>query len=80
MAHREGGELMVQNINMKDGQEGINSFIGKRNPSWTHSDDWSNILSMLSQSSIMQFQGEGCMYSTILAEGVFWFAATVKVL
>lgn len=38
-AYREGGELMVQNINMKDGQEGISSFIRKRTPSWTHLDD-----------------------------------------
>lgn len=37
-AYREGGALMVRNINMMDGQEGINSFIRKCSPSWTHSD------------------------------------------
>lgn len=38
-AYREGGNLMVHNINMIDGQEGINSFIRKCSPSWTHSDN-----------------------------------------
>ncbi|XP_076060355.1 enoyl-CoA hydratase domain-containing protein 3, mitochondrial-like [Oratosquilla oratoria] len=38
-AYREGSCVMVNNINMVDGQEGINSFIGKRKPVWTHSDE-----------------------------------------
>lgn len=37
--HREGGCVMVNNINMVDGQEGINSFIEKRKPNWSHADD-----------------------------------------
>ncbi|KAK3864754.1 hypothetical protein Pcinc_029583 [Petrolisthes cinctipes] len=38
-AYREGSCVMVHNINMKDGQEGINSFIQKRKPNWTHEKD-----------------------------------------
>jgi len=30
---------MVDNINMADGKEGVDSFVGKRKPTWTHSDD-----------------------------------------
>ncbi|XP_068200594.1 enoyl-CoA hydratase domain-containing protein 3, mitochondrial [Palaemon carinicauda] len=35
-AYREGSNVMVDNINMIDGQEGINSFIEKRKPNWSH--------------------------------------------
>lgn len=35
-AYREGSCVMVNNINMSDGQEGINSFIEKRKPNWSH--------------------------------------------
>ncbi|XP_064116730.1 enoyl-CoA hydratase domain-containing protein 3, mitochondrial-like isoform X1 [Macrobrachium nipponense] len=35
-AYREGSCVMVNNINMNDGQEGINSFIEKRKPNWSH--------------------------------------------
>ncbi|XP_045581937.1 enoyl-CoA hydratase domain-containing protein 3, mitochondrial isoform X2 [Procambarus clarkii] len=38
-AYSEGSCLMVNNVNMKDGQEGIGSFIEKRKPSWFHSDE-----------------------------------------
>ncbi|XP_071543345.1 enoyl-CoA hydratase domain-containing protein 3, mitochondrial-like [Panulirus ornatus] len=38
-AYREGGCVMVNNINMNDGQEGISSFIEKRKPNWSHSDE-----------------------------------------
>lgn len=33
---REGACVMVNNINMKDGQEGIKSFVEKRKPVWSH--------------------------------------------
>lgn len=35
-AYREGACVMVNNINMKDGQEGIKSFVEKRKPVWSH--------------------------------------------
>ncbi|MCL4127509.1 UNVERIFIED_CONTAM: hypothetical protein GTU68_056613 [Idotea baltica] len=35
-AYRFGKKVMVDNVNMKDGQEGIQSFIQKRKPVWTH--------------------------------------------
>lgn len=38
-AYGEGGCIMVNNINMIDGQEGIKSFIEKRKPNWSHSED-----------------------------------------
>ncbi|KAK8750042.1 hypothetical protein OTU49_015208 [Cherax quadricarinatus] len=38
-AYREGSCVMVDNINLKDGQEGISSFIEKRKPRWSHSDE-----------------------------------------
>jgi 1,4-dihydroxy-2-naphthoyl-CoA synthase len=28
---------MVNNLKLKDAQEGIKSFVEKRNPSWSHS-------------------------------------------
>ncbi|KAF2356523.1 Crotonase superfamily [Trinorchestia longiramus] len=37
-AYRLGAEVMVKNINMLDGQEGISSFVNKRKPKWTHED------------------------------------------
>lgn len=30
---------MVDNINMKDGQEGITSFVEKRKPVWSHTNE-----------------------------------------
>ncbi|XP_043207915.1 enoyl-CoA hydratase domain-containing protein 3, mitochondrial-like isoform X2 [Amphibalanus amphitrite] len=38
-AYRLGSRLMVDNIALKDGQEGIRGFIEKREPKWTHTDD-----------------------------------------
>ncbi|XP_063605331.1 enoyl-CoA hydratase domain-containing protein 3, mitochondrial-like [Penaeus indicus] len=38
-AYREGACVMVNNINMKDGQEGITSFVEKRKPIWSHTDE-----------------------------------------
>lgn len=35
-AYDLGGKLMVDNINLKDGQEGIQSFIEKRKAQWNH--------------------------------------------
>lgn len=35
-AYKLGGELMVENINLQDGQEGIRSFIEKRKAAWSH--------------------------------------------
>lgn len=35
-AYALGEKVMVDNINMKDGQEGIRSFIEKRKPKWNH--------------------------------------------
>ncbi|XP_015108675.1 enoyl-CoA hydratase domain-containing protein 3, mitochondrial isoform X2 [Diachasma alloeum] len=35
-AYTYGTEIMVGNLQLKDGQEGINSFIGKRKPKWSH--------------------------------------------
>ncbi|KAB7497679.1 Enoyl-CoA hydratase domain-containing protein 3, mitochondrial [Armadillidium nasatum] len=34
-----GGQVMVKNINMKDGQEGIRSFIEKKKPVWSHENE-----------------------------------------
>ncbi|XP_037072728.1 enoyl-CoA hydratase domain-containing protein 3, mitochondrial-like [Pollicipes pollicipes] len=36
-AYRLGSKVMVDNIALCDGQEGIRSFIDKREPTWTHS-------------------------------------------
>ncbi|CAL4082304.1 unnamed protein product [Meganyctiphanes norvegica] len=38
-AYQAGSCVMVDNINMTDGQEGIDSFIKKRKPVWSHSED-----------------------------------------
>lgn len=38
-AYAFGEQEMVSNINMKDGQEGVRSFVDKRKPIWTHSRD-----------------------------------------
>lgn len=35
-AYTLGEDIMVSNINMYDGQEGINSFAQKRKPKWGH--------------------------------------------
>ncbi|XP_028159983.1 enoyl-CoA hydratase domain-containing protein 3, mitochondrial [Ostrinia furnacalis] len=35
-AYKLGEDIMVQNINMNDGQEGIMSFVEKRKPKWNH--------------------------------------------
>ncbi|XP_047739790.1 enoyl-CoA hydratase domain-containing protein 3, mitochondrial isoform X2 [Hyalella azteca] len=37
-AYKAGADVMVNNINMADGQEGICSFVEKRKPHWTHED------------------------------------------
>lgn len=36
-AYMDASDVMVQNMSMKDGREGISSFIQKRKPNWTHS-------------------------------------------
>jgi enoyl-CoA hydratase/carnithine racemase len=36
-AYSEGSGVMTDNLTLMDAQEGIESFIGKRKPSWTHS-------------------------------------------
>ncbi|NP_001106357.1 enoyl-CoA hydratase domain-containing protein 3, mitochondrial precursor [Xenopus laevis] len=36
-AYKLTSEVMVENLAMKDGQEGLKSFIQKRKPVWTHS-------------------------------------------
>lgn len=35
-AYKYGEQEMVDNLSMEDGQEGIQSFIEKRKPNWTH--------------------------------------------
>lgn len=35
-AYKLGEEIMVKNINMDDGQEGIKSFVEKRKAVWNH--------------------------------------------
>lgn len=35
-AYKLGSQIMVDNINMPDGQEGIRSFIEKRKPKWNN--------------------------------------------
>lgn len=35
-AYNLGGKIMVENVNMEDGQEGIRSFIEKRKPKWNN--------------------------------------------
>ena len=36
---REAESVMVENLKLHDGQEGIKAFIQKRKPSWTHTTD-----------------------------------------
>jgi len=31
--------VMVDNLALRDGQEGIGAFVEKRPPTWTHTDD-----------------------------------------
>lgn len=38
-AYKYGEQEMTENISMRDGQEGIRSFIEKRKPTWNHSDN-----------------------------------------
>lgn len=38
-AYKYGEHEMVENLSMEDGQEGVRSFIEKRKPSWTHSNN-----------------------------------------
>lgn len=38
-AYEYGEQEMVNNIATKDGQEGIHSFIQKRSPIWSHSNE-----------------------------------------
>lgn len=35
-AYKLGEDIMVDNINIKDGQEGIMSFVEKRKAKWSH--------------------------------------------
>lgn len=36
---RLGENVMIKNLSLKDGQEGINSFIKKRKPLWIHNSE-----------------------------------------
>lgn len=36
----QGSKVMVDNLSMKDCQEGIDAFLKKRQPKWTHSNEW----------------------------------------
>jgi enoyl-CoA hydratase/carnithine racemase len=38
-AYHLGTEEMVKNVKMKDAQEGMQSFLEKRKPNWTHDYD-----------------------------------------
>ncbi|KAL0109664.1 hypothetical protein PUN28_014594 [Cardiocondyla obscurior] len=38
-AYVHGTETMVNNLKMRDAQEGINSFLAKRKPNWSHEDN-----------------------------------------
>ncbi|CAB3997826.1 enoyl- hydratase domain-containing 3, mitochondrial [Paramuricea clavata] len=38
-AYRIAGQVMVDNLKLQDGNEGIKAFIEKRKPQWTHADD-----------------------------------------
>lgn len=39
VAYKYGEQVMVENLALPDGQEGIRSFIEKRKPNWSHSRD-----------------------------------------
>lgn len=36
-AYRLTSQVMVDNLALRDGQEGIEAFLGKRKPTWSHS-------------------------------------------
>ncbi|XP_028404305.1 enoyl-CoA hydratase domain-containing protein 3, mitochondrial-like [Dendronephthya gigantea] len=38
-AYRIAGKVMVDNLKLEDGNEGIKAFIEKRKPKWTHAED-----------------------------------------
>ncbi|XP_072037508.1 enoyl-CoA hydratase domain-containing protein 3, mitochondrial-like [Amphiura filiformis] len=38
-AYSQAGSVMVENLSMKDGQEGIQAFVEKRKPTWDHTFD-----------------------------------------
>ncbi|PIK57049.1 putative enoyl-CoA hydratase domain-containing protein 3, mitochondrial-like [Apostichopus japonicus] len=38
-AYREAGQVMVDNLSLKDGQEGIGAFVRKEHPKWSNSFD-----------------------------------------
>lgn len=38
-AYKYGEQEMIENISTKDGQEGVQSFIDKRKPIWSHSQE-----------------------------------------
>lgn len=38
-AYKYGEHEMVANLDMKDGQEGVRSFMEKRKPHWTHTNE-----------------------------------------
>lgn len=39
VAYKYGEQVMVDNLALPDGQEGIRSFIEKRKPNWSHSQE-----------------------------------------
>lgn len=41
-AYKYGEQEMIDNLAMKDGQEGVRSFIEKRLPNWSHTDELIN--------------------------------------
>ncbi|XP_033108414.1 enoyl-CoA hydratase domain-containing protein 3, mitochondrial-like isoform X2 [Anneissia japonica] len=38
-AYRQASQVMVENLGLRDGQEGIDAFINKRKPDWKHGFD-----------------------------------------
>lgn len=40
VAYKFGEQVMVHNLALPDGQEGIRSFIEKRKPNWSHTNEW----------------------------------------
>jgi enoyl-CoA hydratase/carnithine racemase len=38
-AFHEGGQVMVDNLALRDAQEGIAAFVEKRKPNWIHTDE-----------------------------------------
>ena len=38
-ALEQGGKVMVDNLQLRDAQEGIAAFVEKRKPNWCHTDE-----------------------------------------